>query len=66
MPARNENLTNELDRLVASRVKSGRYANASEVVRSALRLLGGLAGSLIGRAYHFLQAECAGSRLRTR
>jgi antitoxin ParD1/3/4 len=39
MPTRNVNLTDELDRFVASRVKSGQYANASEVVRSALRLL---------------------------
>jgi antitoxin ParD1/3/4 len=39
MPTRNVNLTKELDRFVASRVKSGHYANASEVMRSALRLL---------------------------
>ena len=39
MPTRNVNLTKELDRFVASRVKSGRYANASEVLRSALRLM---------------------------
>ena len=39
MPTRNVNLTKELDRFVARSVKSGRYANASEVVRSALRLL---------------------------
>ncbi len=38
MPTRNVNLTNELDGFVASRVESGRYANASEVVPSALRL----------------------------
>ena len=39
MPTRNVNLTPELDRFVASRVESGHYANASEVMRSALRLL---------------------------
>jgi antitoxin ParD1/3/4 len=39
MPTRNVNLPKELDRFVAKSVKSGRFANASEVVRSALRLL---------------------------
>ncbi len=39
MPTRNVNLTKELDRFVARSVKRGRYANASEVMRSALRLL---------------------------
>ncbi|MGD0482957.1 MAG: type II toxin-antitoxin system ParD family antitoxin [Terracidiphilus sp.] len=39
MPTRNVNLTKELDRFVAKSVKSGHYANASEVMRSALRLL---------------------------
>ena len=39
MPTRNVNLPKALDRFVASRVKSGGYANASEVMRSALRLL---------------------------
>jgi antitoxin ParD1/3/4 len=39
MPTRNVNLTKELDQFVASRVKSGLYANASEVMRTALRLL---------------------------
>lgn len=39
MPTRNVNLTNELDRFVATRVESGRYENASEVVRAALRTL---------------------------
>lgn len=39
MPTRNVNLTEELDRFVASRVESGLYANASEVLRAALRLL---------------------------
>jgi antitoxin ParD1/3/4 len=37
MPTRNVNLTPELDRFVLSRVESGRYENASEVVRAALR-----------------------------
>jgi antitoxin ParD1/3/4 len=39
MPTRNVNLTDELDRFVQKKVKSGRYENASEVVRTALRAL---------------------------
>jgi len=39
MPTRNLNLTNELDRFVAKKVKTGRYENASEVVRAVLRTL---------------------------
>ncbi len=39
MPTRNVNLTPELDRFVLQKVKSGRYENASEVVRAALRTL---------------------------
>jgi antitoxin ParD1/3/4 len=39
MPTRNVNLTDELDRLVLEKVNSGRYENASEVVRAALRTL---------------------------
>jgi antitoxin ParD1/3/4 len=39
MPTRNVNLTNELDRFLLKKVKSGRYENASEVVRAALRTL---------------------------
>ena len=39
MPTRNVNLTNELDRFVLAKVKSGRYENASEVIRAALRTL---------------------------
>jgi antitoxin ParD1/3/4 len=39
MPTRNVNLTEELDRFVATRIESGRYENASEVVRAALRTL---------------------------
>jgi antitoxin ParD1/3/4 len=39
MPTRNVNLTAELDRFVATKVKSGRYENASEVVRAGLRTL---------------------------
>jgi antitoxin ParD1/3/4 len=39
MPTRNVNLTAELDRFVAKKVKSGRYENASEVVRAGLRTL---------------------------
>jgi antitoxin ParD1/3/4 len=39
MPTRNVNLTDELDRFVLSKVESGRYENASEVIRAALRTL---------------------------
>jgi len=39
MPTRNVNLTDELDHFVLSKVESGRYENASEVVRAALRRL---------------------------
>jgi antitoxin ParD1/3/4 len=40
----NVHLTEELEQLVQSRVKSGRYGSASEVVRDALRLPAALAG----------------------
>ncbi len=39
MPTRNVNLTEELDRFVGEKLASGRYENASEVVRAGLRLL---------------------------
>lgn len=39
MPTRNVNLTAELDQFVAKKVKTGRYENASEVVRAGLRTL---------------------------
>jgi antitoxin ParD1/3/4 len=39
MPTRNVNLTEELDRFVYSRIESGRYESASEVMRAALRTL---------------------------
>lgn len=39
MPTRNVNLTDELDRFVSKKVKTGRYENASEVVRAGLRTL---------------------------
>ena len=39
MPTRNINLTEHLDHFVARQVASGRYSNASEIVREALRLL---------------------------
>jgi antitoxin ParD1/3/4 len=39
MPTRNVNLTNHLDQLIEKGIKSGRFGNASEVVREALRLL---------------------------
>jgi len=39
VPTRNVNLTAALDRFVVKKIKSGRYENASEVVRAALRTL---------------------------
>ncbi|MDA0206771.1 MAG: type II toxin-antitoxin system ParD family antitoxin [Acidobacteria bacterium] len=39
MPTRNVNLTDHFDKFIAKRVKSGRFSNASEVVREGLRLL---------------------------
>lgn len=37
MPTRNVNLTPELDSFIAAKIESGRYENASEVVRAGLR-----------------------------
>src|ERR1700690_26794 len=39
VPKMNISLTPELERLVDEKVKSGRYASASEVIREGLRLL---------------------------
>ena len=39
MPTRNVNLTQEPDRFIMARVECGRFENASEVVRAALRTL---------------------------
>ncbi len=39
MPTRNINLTDHFDRFIEAEVKSGRYGNASEVVRDSLRLM---------------------------
>ena len=39
VPTRNVTLTDELDRFVVETVATGRYENASEVVRAALRTL---------------------------
>ena len=39
MPTRNISLTKQLDRFVAKTIASGRYENASEVVRAGLRTL---------------------------
>jgi antitoxin ParD1/3/4 len=39
MPTRNVNLTDHYDRFVEGQVASGRYQNASEVMRAGLRLL---------------------------
>ncbi len=39
MPTRKVNLTGELEGFVLAKIASGRYENASEVVRAALRSL---------------------------
>jgi antitoxin ParD1/3/4 len=39
MPARNVNLTDHLTRFIDANVETGRFQNASEVVREGLRLL---------------------------
>jgi antitoxin ParD1/3/4 len=39
MPTRNVNLTDHYDEFVLEQVASGRFANASEVMRAGLRLL---------------------------
>lgn len=39
MPTRSVDLTPGLDRFVATKIKSGRYEDASEVVRAGLRTL---------------------------
>lgn len=39
MPTRNINLTEHFDKFVESGITSGRFSNASEVVREGLRLL---------------------------
>ena len=39
MPTRNVNLTDDLESFVLEKAESGRYENASEVVRAALRAL---------------------------
>jgi len=39
MPTRNVSLTDHFDRLIEEGVASGRYANASEMVREGLRLI---------------------------
>ena len=39
MPTRNVNLTGHFDKFIESGISSGRFSNASEVVREGLRLL---------------------------
>jgi antitoxin ParD1/3/4 len=39
MPTRNINLTPQMDSFVDQKIRSGHYANASEVVRAGLRAL---------------------------
>jgi antitoxin ParD1/3/4 len=39
MPTRNINLTPQMDKFVDARIRNGKYANASEVLRAGLRAL---------------------------
>ena len=39
MPTRNVNLTEHLDRFIEAGITSGRFSDASDVVREGLRLL---------------------------
>lgn len=39
MPQRNVNLTDHFDQFIDATIASGRFSNASEIVREALRLL---------------------------
>ena len=39
MPTRNVSLPEKLDQFITAKVESGDYANASEVMRTALRLM---------------------------
>jgi len=39
MPTRNVNLTEHFDRFIEAGIASGRFSNASEIVREGLRLL---------------------------
>ena len=39
MPTRNVSLPEKLDRFVTAKIEDGTYANASELMRTALRLL---------------------------
>ena len=39
MPQRNVNLTDHFDRFIDAHIESGRFSNASEMVREGLRLL---------------------------
>jgi len=39
MPTRNINLTPEMDQFVDTKIRSGQFANASEVLRAGLRAL---------------------------
>jgi antitoxin ParD1/3/4 len=39
MPTRNVNLTEHFDSFIESKITSGRFSNASEIVREGLRLL---------------------------
>lgn len=39
MPTRNVHLTDHFDKFITAGIESGRFSNASEVVREGLRLL---------------------------
>jgi antitoxin ParD1/3/4 len=60
MPTRNINLTGHLDAFIENTVSSGRYSNASEVVREGLRLLEQKAKEEKAKLAKLRQATAAG------
>ena len=60
MPTRNVNLTKHLDDFVEETVASGRYSNASEVIRDGLRLLEQRSQEASVRLQHLSEAADAG------
>jgi antitoxin ParD1/3/4 len=60
MPTRNVNLTKHLDDFVEETVASGRYANASEVIRDGLRLLEQSTREAVAKLQQLSEAADAG------
>jgi antitoxin ParD1/3/4 len=66
MPTRNVSLTKELDAFIAKRVEAGLYANASEVMRTALRLLEKEERGVRGEDGRAASGDCRGGCERRR